>query len=385
MIQKSDTIVFGANEKNPNNTRQKLKTDISNLPYSLDTCGPSLKTLYDFLYQKIYLKWQTDNEFVKNLGGLFVLGTERHETRRIDNQLRGRAGRQGDPGFSQFFVSLDDELIKIFGGESIRGWLNFLMNDKDTPLESNFLTQSLENAQKKIESYNYEIRKNVFQYDEVVNVQRKQLFKIRNEILSNNLYNDLALRYAEFTFDLEFLEFSKIEKESENSIKIVEEFFSLLEKYFNNSSTLLAVQSEKISFIQQPFYKKNVFSFVFSRNSNPSFFLPDFLGKKENSFKKQFYPEIWISNEVRFAKSNVYQLGFLKNTQTTILLAIIDFYWTEHIERLNYIRDTVNWRAYGQQNPLIEYNMEASSSYKLMLEQIRSSMLYYLLESSVLK
>jgi preprotein translocase subunit SecA len=78
-------------------------------------------------------------------------------------------------------------------------------------------------------------------------------------------------------------------------------------------------------------------------------------------------------------------LGFLKNTQTTILLAIIDFYWTEHIERLNYIRDTVNWRAYGQQNPLIEYNMEASSSYKLMLEQIRSSMLYYLLESSVLK
>jgi preprotein translocase subunit SecA len=159
------------------------------------------------------------------------------------------------------------------------------MNDKDTPLESNFLTQSLENAQKKIESYNYEIRKNVFQYDEVVNVQRKQLFKIRNEILSNNLYNDLALRYAEFTFDLEFLEFSKIEKESENSIKIVEEFFSLLEKYFNNSSTLLAVQSEKISFIQQPFYKKNVFSFVFSRNSNPSFFLPDFLG---NNFTLKF-------------------------------------------------------------------------------------------------
>ena len=98
-----------------------------------------------------------------------------------------------------------------------------------------------------------------------------------------------------------------------------------------------------------------------------------------------FYQEIWISNDLRSARSNVYQVGYWKNSQNTILLSIIDFYWTEHIERMNYIRDTINWRAYGQQNPLIEYNMEAFQSYKLMLEQIRTSMLYYFLENPILK
>jgi preprotein translocase subunit SecA len=315
-----------------------LETDLDNLPYSLDTCYPSLKRLYDFLYKIVSLTWQKQNNQIKELGGLFVLATERHETRRIDNQLRGRAGRQGDPGISQFYVSLDDELIKIFGGDSIRRWINYLMMDPDVPLESNFLTQSLENAQKKVELYNYEIRKNVFQYDEVLNVQRKQLFQIRNEILSSNIYNELGIRYAEFTLDEEF----QIKKN--NSI----ELNAIFEKYFDSYSTFL------MSFLED---------------------------KKSESF----YNEIWISQDLRAAHSNLYQVGYLKNTQNTTLLSIIDFYWTEHIERMNYIRDTINWRAYGQQNPLIEYNMEAFQSYKLMLEQIRSSMLYYFLENPILK
>ena len=315
-----------------------LETDLDNLPYSLDTCYPSLKRLYDFLYKIVSLTWQTQNNQIKELGGLFVLATERHETRRIDNQLRGRAGRQGDPGISQFYVSLDDELIKIFGGDSIRRWINYLMMDPDVPLESNFLTQSLENAQKKVELYNYEIRKNVFQYDEVLNVQRKQLFQIRNEILSSNIYNELGIRYAEFTLDEEF----QIKKNNSTELS------AIFEKYFDSYST----------------------------------FLMSFLGDKKN---ESFYNEIWISQDLRAAQSNLYQIGYFKNTQNTTLLSIIDFYWTEHIERMNYIRDTINWRAYGQQNPLIEYNMEAFQSYKLMLEQIRSSMLYYFLENPILK
>ena len=315
-----------------------LETDLDNLPYSLDTCYPSLKKLYDFLYQIVFLTWQKQNSQIKEVGGLFVLATERHETRRIDNQLRGRAGRQGDPGISQFYVSLDDELIKVFGGDSIRRWINYLMMDADVPLESTFLTQSLENAQKKVELYNYEIRKNVFQYDEVLNVQRKQLFQIRNEILSSNIYNELGIRYAEFTLDEEL----KGKKEN------LSEFYAIFEKYFDSYS---------------------------------SFFL-SFLSDKKN---ESFYNEIWISQDLRASSSNVYQLGYLKSTQNTTLLSIIDFYWTEHIERMNYIRDTINWRAYGQQNPLIEYNMEAFQSYKLMLEQIRSSMLYYFLENPILK
>ena len=315
-----------------------LETDLENLPYSLDTCYPSLKKLYDFLYKIVSVTWKKQNNQIKAVGGLFVLATERHETRRIDNQLRGRAGRQGDPGISQFYVSLDDELIKIFGGDSIRRFINFFMMDPDVALESDFLTKSLENAQQKVELYNYEIRKNVFQYDEVLNVQRKQLFQIRNEILSSNIYNELGIRYSEFTLDEE------LQIKKNNSI----ELNAIFEKYFASYST----------------------------------FLMTFLKNKKSEC---FYDEIWISQDLRAAHSNLYQIGYFKNTQNTTLLSIIDFYWTEHIERMNYIRDTINWRAYGQQNPLIEYNVEAFQSYKLMLEQIRSSMLYYFLENPILK
>ena len=327
-------------EKNTffDSSETNLNELILNLPYSLDLCTKTLQKLYDYLYKIIYIKWEKDNQFVIDLGGLFVIGTERHETRRIDNQLRGRSGRQGDPGLSQFFVSLDDTLVKVFGGDNIRYWLQFLSLDKDEPLESEFLTQSLEKAQEKVELYNYEIRKNVFQYDEIINLQRKQIFKIRNEILTTNIYNELSLRYSEYTFD---------EKNEKNKINFNHIIYDC-EKYFSSYSTLL---------LNKVFKEKQKFT--------------------------EFYSEIWIANDLRLAQSNLYQLGFFKKNQNTILLSIIDFYWTEHIERMNYIRDTINWRAYGQQNPLIEYNTESFRSYKLMLEQIRSSMLYYFLENPI--
>jgi preprotein translocase subunit SecA len=312
-----------------------LKNDIKNLPYSLDNCEPELVELYNSLYSEIHKLWETENKIVKNLGGLFVLGTERHETRRIDNQLRGRAGRQGDPGFSQFFVSLDDDLIKVFGGDSIGKWVNYLMDDNDTPLESNLLTNSLENAQKKVELYNYDLRKNVFQYDDILNSQRKQLFNARTELVFKNIYEELFLRYHENCLDEELAEIKKENKYN-------------FEKQFGAYSS----------------YEK--------------------VDKKENTRnQKELYKEIWITNDLRHAESNFYQPNFLKNTRSTTLLSIIDFYWTEHIERMSYIRETINWRSYGQQNPLIEYNIEAFKSFKLMFEQIRSYMLYYYIINQV--
>ena len=334
--------VFIANtykEYKEQNNLPRLEQDIQNLPYSLETSLPSLSLFYTYLYNKIYKEWEEENKIVKELGGLFVLGTERHETRRIDNQLRGRAGRQGDPGNSQFFISLEDELIKVFGGDSIRRWVEYLIQDKDVPLESDLLTKSLENAQKKVELYNYDLRKNVFQYDDILNTQRKQLFQARNQMLSKNIYNELFLRYAECSLDEEILT-SKI---SSN-----ENFFYKIEKIFNSYSSYLSRKKETLSINQ-----------------------------------KDFYSEIWISNDLRFAESNFYQLGFLKSTRATILLSIIDFYWTEHIERMNYIRETINWRSYGQQTPLVEYNMEAFKSFKLMFEQIRSCMIYYFLSNPI--
>jgi preprotein translocase subunit SecA len=321
------------------NLLPKLEEDIQNLPYSLETSLETLRIFYKYLYNEIYKEWEKENRIVKELGGLFVLGTERHETRRIDNQLRGRAGRQGDPGNSQFFISLEDELIKVFGGDSIRRWVEYLIQDKDVPLESDLLTKSLENAQKKVELYNYDLRKNVFQYDDILNTQRKQLFQARNQMLSKNIYQELFLRYAESSLDEEIQNYK-------NNFK--ENFFCKIEKYFNSYSSYLSV-------------------------------------KKGNNFvnQKHFYSEIWISNDLRFAESNFYQIGFLKSTRATILLSIIDFYWTEHIERMNYIRETINWRSYGQQTPLVEYNMEAFKSFKLMFEQIRSCMIYYFLSNPI--
>jgi preprotein translocase subunit SecA len=314
------------------NTLNQLEKDIQKLPYSLDEICLSLKEMYNYLYKEIYNQWEKENKDIKELGGLFVLGTERHETRRIDNQLRGRSGRQGDPGKSKFCLSLEDDLFKVFGGDSIKNWIGVLLDDKDAALESNILTKSLENAQQKIELYNYDLRKNVFQYDDALNNQRKQIFKIRNELLKNNIYQDLFLRYAESLFDLDF------PKKSEYQIDLLENSFGMYSNY---------------------------------------------LKTKENLENKDFYKEIWISNDLRQAESNIYQEGFLKNTRSLAILTIMDYYWTEHIERMGYIRETISWRSYGQQNPLVEYNLEAFKSFKCMLEEIRACMLYYFLNDSL--
>ena len=319
-----------------------LQRDVENLPYSLDIeeTFESLRTLYNVLYKKIVKTWELENKEVINVGGLFVLGTARSETRRIDDQLRGRAGRQGDPGKSQFYVSLEDDLIKIFGGDGIKRWVDYLIDDKDTPLESNILTQSLENAQKKVELYNYEMRKNIFQYDDILNNQRKQLFKSRNEILRKDVCQELFLRSSEIFFDEEVKKNKTLLEKQKVQVK------HKTEKWFDSYSTHL---------------------------------------KNEDSLKKNndFYKEIWISNDLRFAESNFYQKGFIKNTRSTIILSIIDFYWTEHLERMGYIRETINWRSYGQQNPLIEYNNEAFNSFKLMFEEIQRCMLYYSLNNAI--
>lgn len=314
--------------KDYENNQKKLKKDIENLPYSLEESSLFLGELYQFLYKRIYPEWEKNNKLVKDLGGLFVLGTERHETRRIDNQLRGRAGRQGDPGISQFFVCLEDDLMKIFGGDNIKKWMDYLIDDKDTPLESNLLTKSLENAQKKVELYNYDLRKNVFQYDDILNSQRKKLFNARGELLGTNLYSDLFLRISENYFN-------------ENLVKNGKSSLSNFDKFFNT-------------------YNNNLI--------------------KENKVLKDdlFYKEIWITNDLKFAQSNIYELSFLKNRNASSILSFIDFYWTEHLERMSYIRETVNWRAYGQQNPLLEYNVEAFKSFKLMFEQIRFYLLSFL-------
>jgi preprotein translocase subunit SecA len=331
--------------------QKKLNADILNLPYSLDNSLNSLKIFYNFLYQKLFEVWKTENSLVKELGGLFVLGTERHETRRIDNQLRGRAGRQGDPGVSQFFVSLDDELIKIFGGDNIRRWVEYLLEDKNLPLESDMLTKSLEDAQEKVELYNYDVRKNVFQYDNVLNKQRKKIYKARQEILLQNNSNSFFLRYLE----------SQLNKISEN---------------ISSPSLVLISELEQAGLIEElSFVKGN------QQKKEKEFGQHAFSLDRSLTSSSDSYSEIWISHDLNFASSDIYQSGLLHNSYAINNLTILDFHWIEHLERMNYIRETINWRSYGQQNPLTEYKIEADKSYLFMFEKIRVDMLYSFLNN----
>jgi preprotein translocase subunit SecA len=182
-----------------------------------------------------------------------------------------------------------------------------------------------------VELYNYDLRKNVFQYDEILNIQRKIIFKARKQLLVENISEEFFLRYTESFCDETF------RKQKNKKIS------SSFETWFDCYSSSIA-------------------------------------SKSENSF----YNELWISNDMRFAQSNLYEPNFLETTRGTLVLSILDLYWTEHIERMNYIRETINWRSYGQQNPLTEYNIEAFESFKLMFDQIRSSMIYYFLNESLL-
>ncbi len=301
-----------------------LENIIKNIPYSTESMKEDLASFYQILSASSYKKWKRENTVVKSLGGLFVLGTEHHEARRIDNQLRGRAGRQGDPGISRFFVSLEDELLQVFGGKKLAHWVEYLGPGK--PLESKLITKSLEKAQNKVELYNYDLRKNVFEYDDILSLQRKQFFKARSEMLINNLYEDLLLRSSENLLDI----------------------------------NLNHLQRDKNLAALALFYKP----------------------KKEQG-KVPSYKEVWVSNDLRLGNANFYQKSLLKSARAADTLSILDFYWSEHIKKMAYIRETIHLRSYGQQNPLTEHNAEALKQLKVVLEEIRLSMIYFFLRSPI--
>jgi preprotein translocase subunit SecA len=231
--------------------------------------------------------------------------------------------------------------------------MSSLVQDKEMPLESDFLSQSLENAQIKVEDYNYEIRKNVFQYDDILNNQRKLIFGMRQEILEKNSYPELFFTSAESKFA-----FYKETTTQEQNSKTKKACWAKKRRRTEKQD------DERI--LQTKLQESQDFDIYSRRRSEDA-------------------QELWISQDFRLAERSNYQLGFSTSHQKRFFLEEIDKQWSSHLERMDYIRETISWRSYGQQNPLVEYNQEASQSFCWMIQEIRNSMVYYFSANRLLR
>ena len=289
---------------------------------------------YEKVLAEEYAKWQSDYNEVKELGGLYVIGTERHESRRIDNQLRGRSGRQGDPGRSKFFLSLDDDLMRLFGGENLKNVMSKIGMRAGEPIEHPWINKSIEKAQTKVENRNFDIRKHLLEYDDVLNEQRSFIYEQRSAILADE--NLIERIYA-----------------------TLEEFIS--EKFDEYSSSSKAEKEERARLIKDIFREK--FSYTLTEEDFAN------IDKKNheeeiNEFVEHFTKEL-KEKEALAGKENLNM--FIRYQY----LQAIDKKWLDHLENLESLREAVYLRSYGQKNPLTEYKLEGFDIFYSMLDDIR--------------
>ena len=322
------------------------ETDKVSIPINSYLC--SIKFLIDELIKHYQKQQQQDNSVVKNLGGLYIVGTERNDSRRVDNQLRGRCGRQGDPGISRFFLSLDDNLLRLFGGAKIQDFMQTQMLD-DAPLESTFLTKSLDSAQQRVEERAYQQRKNLFDYDDILNKQRNIVYFERRYILNSASNQKNILAYGEQIITDILLELKN-------------------EKY----------SSKEVLLLFENLFGKD-FSLIYSKSAN-SFFTEFSLIE----LKTYLFNEFWLSYQSRMNELAIYGDGICENLERSIILLNIDRIWREHLQKMTLLREAVGWRGYGQRNPLYEYKQEAFYLFENRKKVLRHVVIYDLLRSVIL-
>ena len=291
---------------------------------------------------------EQENKIVKNLGGLYIIGTERNDSRRVDNQLRGRCGRQGDPGTSRFFLSLDDNLLRLFGGPKIQNFMQMQLPD-DAPLESKFITKSLDSAQERVEERAYQQRKNLFDYDDVLNKQRNIVYHERRQILESISVQKNIFAYGEQIITELLLEL----KENKFYRK---EILTLIENLFGRNLILNQIQNSD-SFI-------NNFDLY--------------------ELKLYLFDEFWLTYQSKITELSVYGEGIIENLERSIILINTDRIWREHLQKMTLLREAVGWRGYGQRNPLYEYKQDAFYMFETREELLRHLVVYDLLRSSIL-
>ncbi len=304
-----------------------------------------LRAVYNQIKDEYEAFTKAEHDEVVALGGLHVIGTERHESRRIDNQLRGRAARQGDPGSTKFFLSLQDNLLRIFGGDRVAGLMNAFRVEEDMPIESGMLTRSLEGAQKKVETYYYDIRKQVFEYDEVMNKQRRAIYAERRRVLEGEDLKEQVIKYAEQTMD------------------------DIVNAFIDPELPSEEWQLDKLT--------AKVKEFVYLLNDLEPNQLEDLTVGEIKSF---LYEQVRIAYDLKEAQIDQIQAGLMRQAERFFILQQIDTLWREHLQQMDGLRESVGLRGYGQKDPLIEYKSEGFELFLEMMTDIRRNVVYSLFQ-----
>ena len=289
-------------------------------------------------YEQVLIQ---EEENVRKAGGLHVIGTERHESRRVDNQLRGRAGRQGDLGSTRFFLSLEDNLLRIFGGERVANLMNAFRVDEDMPIESGMLTRSLESAQKKVETYYYDIRKQVFEYDEVMNNQRKAVYTERLRVLKGIDLKKQVLGYGEVTME------------------------EIVEAYVNQDLPPEEWDLEQLV--------SKVKEFVYLLNDLKE---EDIFSLSVQELKSYLQEQLRAAYDLKESQIENYRPGLMREAERFFILQQIDNLWREHLQAMDSLRESVGLRGYGQKDPLIEYKNEGYDMFLEMMTNMRRNVIY---------
>ena len=291
---------------------------------------------YDALYHKYKKITDEEGDRVRAVGGLFIVGTERHESRRIDNQLRGRSGRQGDPGASQFYLSMEDDVMRLFGSERILNMMNSLGIDEDTPIDAKILSGAIENAQKTVESRNYQARKNVLEYDDVMNTQRKVIYEQRLQVLNGeDLQKNIDAMMA-YVVD------SEVETSFGQS------------SYVEDASQI----KELISHFEGKYFAQG--AWIPTR---------DEINKLEKEDVKDKL--LGLMKEAYAQKEAIYTSPVMREMERVITLRVVDEYWMDNIDAMTDLRQGISLRSYGQVDPVVEYKREGYAMFEGMINAIK--------------
>ena len=333
----------------------------------IDSTHPDYERLKNEALEKARKITEEEHKKVVELGGLHVIGTERHESRRIDNQLRGRAARQGDPGSTKFFLSLEDDLMRIFGGEKIIQLMNMLNVEEDTAIENVLITRQIESAQKKVETYHFDIRKSVLEYDDVMNIQREKFYYQRRKVLvSKNLQSDIKFMISKETERIlsQYInkDMSPQEYVWDDIVMLIKEFVSIFPQTKDKikpedikdlrASEIL----DKLKVLSDEAYKE------FEIETVNNF----------NEVMSKYYGDNYVMQEP-FKDDNI-----VRNVEKDILLQVVDAKWIDHLGNIDMLKDSIGLVAYGQKDPLIEYKKEAYNYFNALMGEIQSETVQHL-------